>query len=78
MRTSEKLVTGKTYSRAELSDVFAIKDATIRNGIFRPKGHESIWLFITEEKTPTVHSMLTVCKVTICFLTVRMLEEQTH
>ena len=52
MRTSEKLVVGNVYTRQVLKELFSIKDATINNGIFRPKGHDSIWLFITEEKTP--------------------------
>lgn len=32
--------------------MFLIKDANLRNGAFKPGGHESIWLFVTEEKTP--------------------------
>jgi hypothetical protein len=39
------------YTRQELRDKFHIRDATIRNGVFRPKGHESIWIFVTEEKS---------------------------
>ena len=31
---------------------FTIKDATINTGIFQPKGHDSVWLFVTEQKTP--------------------------
>jgi len=31
--------------------LFGIADATIRNGIFKPKTLESVWLFITEQKT---------------------------
>ena len=30
---------------------FGIKDATINTGIFRPQGHDSIWLFVTKQKT---------------------------
>ena len=51
MLTSEHLKVNEVYTRSELREKFAIKDATINNGIFRPKGHESIWLFVTEEKT---------------------------
>jgi putative restriction endonuclease len=51
MLTSEHLKLNEVYTRAELKEQFAIKDATINNGIFHPKGHESIWLFVTKEKT---------------------------
>lgn len=51
MFTSEKLVDGKIYTRKELSDLFDTRDATINNGVFRPKGYQSIWLFVTETKT---------------------------
>ena len=52
MRTSESLQVGKVYSRQVLRDKFGIQDATLNNGVFRPKGHDSVWLFITETKTP--------------------------
>lgn len=51
-RTSERLVVGDTYSREQLRDQFAIKDATLNNGIFRMRDTDSVWLFITEHKTP--------------------------
>ncbi|QDE91904.1 hypothetical protein BHS06_24575 [Myxococcus xanthus] len=51
LRTSEHLSLGKIYSREDLEGLFTITDATIKNGIFRPKGHASVWLFVTEEKT---------------------------
>lgn len=51
MQISCHLTVGHTYSRKELAQKFGIKDATIFTGIFRPKGHESIWLFVTQEKT---------------------------
>lgn len=51
MRTSEKLEVGNVYTRKELQDLFKNRDATIRTGVFRPRGHDSIWLFITEEMT---------------------------
>ena len=34
-----------------MKNQFQITDATIKNGIFKPKDVASIWLFITEEKT---------------------------
>ncbi|MFN7020706.1 MAG: hypothetical protein ACK4WH_05165 [Phycisphaerales bacterium] len=51
MRTSDHLIPGQTYSREQLRERFQIADATINTGIFRPAGHESVWLFITEQKT---------------------------
>lgn len=52
VKTSDHLKVGKVYTRKELRDLFNIKDATINTGIFRPREHDSIWLFITEEPTP--------------------------
>lgn len=52
MRTSSLLVEGQVYSRRELADMFQITDATLRNGVFHPKGHDSVWLFVTEKKGP--------------------------
>lgn len=52
MRTSDRLVIGKIYSRAALREMFEITDATINTGIFQPSGHGSVWLFVTEKKTP--------------------------
>ena len=51
MKTSDRLIAGQVYTRNELIEMFGIKDATVKNGIFRPKGHDSVWLFVTEEKT---------------------------
>jgi hypothetical protein len=52
MFTSEKLVEGEIYTRKDLSEIFDTRDATIRNGVFpRPAGSQSIWLFVTENKT---------------------------
>lgn len=48
--TSGRLTPGEIYSRADLSSLFDIKDATIRTGVFRPKGTSSVWLFVTENK----------------------------
>ncbi|MBO0791712.1 MAG: HNH endonuclease [Ktedonobacteraceae bacterium] len=52
MFTSEHLVEGNIYTRRELQDKFSIRDATIRNGVFKPVTYQSIWLFVTENKTP--------------------------
>jgi hypothetical protein len=52
MHTSDRLVVGTVYTRNELIEKFGIKDSTIKNGIFQPKGHDSIWLFVTRDKTP--------------------------
>lgn len=51
VRTSSRLSFGSTYSRADLRTMFQIKDATLNTGVFRPAYTDSIWLFITEEKT---------------------------
>ncbi|EJT85993.1 putative restriction endonuclease [Pseudomonas putida S11] len=42
---------GTVYTRDDLRALFDIKDATLNTGIFRPKGLDSVWLFITEHKT---------------------------
>ncbi len=49
--TSDFLRPGTVHSRKELRARFDITDATINNGIFPPKGHRSVWLFVTEDKT---------------------------
>jgi len=51
-RTSEVLTIGEVYTRVRLREMFDISDATINTGVFRPKGHGSVWLFVTESKTP--------------------------
>jgi putative restriction endonuclease len=48
---SEHLVQGRLYTRADIREQFAIIDATIDTGVFRPRGFSSVWLFVTEEKT---------------------------
>lgn len=50
-RTSEKLTRETIYTRKDLIDQFGITDATINTGIFQPKDTQSVWLFVTEEKT---------------------------
>ena len=52
MKTSEHLDVGSVYTRKGLMAQFGITDATINTGIFQPSGHESVWLFVTEKKTP--------------------------
>lgn len=51
MQTSTALQVGRVYTRADLKTKFGIQDATINNGIFKPKGHDSVWLFVTKDKT---------------------------
>jgi len=48
---SEWLAIGEVYTRDELRGLFGIKDATINNGVFKPSGSQSIWLFVTKNKT---------------------------
>ena len=61
-RTSEHLLPGAIYSRKDLRKQFYIEDATLNNGVYRPSGFKSIWLFITENKpadrTPYDDSLL--------------------
>jgi len=52
MKTSEHLTPGTTLSRKQLGELFDIRDATLNTGIFRPMGHDSVWIFVTERKTP--------------------------
>lgn len=51
MKTSSYLTVGAVYTRDDLKSQFTITDVTINTGVFRPKGHDSIWLFVTEHKT---------------------------
>jgi hypothetical protein len=51
MKTSPHIEFGKVYTRQDLREKFKINDATIDTGIFRPKDHKSIWLFITQQKS---------------------------
>lgn len=50
LRTSSRLTPGAVYTREDLKARFGIQDATINTGVFRPKGHMSVWLFVTENK----------------------------
>lgn len=49
--TSPQLEQGKIYTRQQLKDLFKVEDATINTGVFRPKGRNAIWLFVTRDKT---------------------------
>jgi TIR domain len=51
MFTSEQLKKDDIYTRDKLRQMFSIRDATIKNGVFRPAGYQSVWLFVTENKT---------------------------
>lgn len=48
---SPELEKGEVYTRKDLKGLFGIADATINNGVFQPKGTNSIWLFVTRDKT---------------------------
>lgn len=48
---SSILRVGKIYTRKQLREIFGIGDATLNNGVFKPKDLGSVWLFVTEEKT---------------------------
>lgn len=52
MNTSFYLNLLSYYSRKDLKEKFGIIDSTINNGIFKPKEHSSVWIFITKHKTP--------------------------
>ncbi len=47
---SEKLKVGEIYSRKSLAKIFHITDATLNTGVFKPKNHSSVWLFVTRKK----------------------------
>jgi len=47
---SEKLRIGKLYSRDSLAKQFQITDATLKNGVFKPKAYSSVWVFVTRNK----------------------------
>jgi uncharacterized protein DUF3427 len=49
---SEKLKIGEIYSRKSLAKIFHITDATLNTGVFKPKNHSSVWLFVTRKKAP--------------------------
>lgn len=49
--TSAQLTEGEVYTRQNLRSIFGVTDATINNGFYRPQDTQSIWLFVTGEKT---------------------------
>lgn len=49
--TSDFLRPGTVHALKELQARFDIVDQTINTGIFQPKGHRSVWLFVTEDKS---------------------------
>lgn len=49
--TSESLVAGNIYTREDLKYLFTLADARIETGVDRPRENQSMWLFITEDKT---------------------------
>lgn len=48
---SELLEEGHVYTRDELRGLFSITDFSINTGIFKPSALDSVWLFVTEQKT---------------------------
>jgi hypothetical protein len=50
MRPSEQLTVGDVYTRQQLRELFGIVDATLNTGVFPYRGHDSVWLFVTESK----------------------------
>ncbi len=51
MKTSKHLTIGEIFTRKDLKAMFKIADANLNNGVFRPKGHDSIWIFVKKEKS---------------------------
>lgn len=51
MFTSSELKENEVYTRDALRQKFGITDQTLFTGIFKPAGHDSIWLFVTERKS---------------------------
>jgi hypothetical protein len=47
---SRNLKVGEVYSRKSLGKIFHITDATLNTGVFKPKDHSSVWLFVTRKK----------------------------
>src|SRR5690242_10067098 len=54
MFASDKLIEEHVYTRNMLQEMFAITDATLRNGVFRLAEYQSIWLFVTEQKSKDI------------------------
>ncbi len=51
MYTSPYLRSGEVYTRQSLKQQFNIADQTLYTGIFKPAGYNSMWLFVTEQKS---------------------------
>jgi uncharacterized protein DUF3883 len=51
-RADDALTIGHIYTRQDLRARFSISDATINNGVYPRRGDDSVWLFVTEDKTP--------------------------
>jgi putative restriction endonuclease len=47
----QSLVVGNIYTREDLKYLFTLADARIKTGVFRPRENQSMWLFVTEDKT---------------------------
>ena len=50
--TSDFLEKGLLYSRKDLGELFGIGVEGLSTGVFKPRNHQSIWLFVTRKKTP--------------------------
>lgn len=50
-RWGEGFAVGSIYTRGEISDYFGTNDASINNGVFKPKGRNIVLLFVTAKKT---------------------------
>ncbi|BAO86703.1 HNH endonuclease [Caballeronia cordobensis] len=50
-RASDLLNVDRVYTREDLKRILDTQDATINTGVFRPRGFNSILLFVTEQKT---------------------------
>jgi hypothetical protein len=51
-RASERLTVGAVYTRKQLAEQFGITRCDPQHRVFQPKGFSSVWLFVTEKKTP--------------------------
>ncbi len=51
MPALKDLTAGQVFSRKELQDWFGISNRNLYNGVFRHNESESVWLFVTENKT---------------------------
>jgi hypothetical protein len=49
-RIHPPLAKGNVYTRNDLCELFGIRDATIKNGVYYFKERHEVWLFVTENK----------------------------